>query len=119
MDVKSYPWSKLKSSYVKPNNQEYSEAIMRRYDVMKSSPEELHQSLQVAPQPKAWQTDKRLGWLDTHPVTGSEDVAYLIKIVNNRKALAKDVAAQQDIVDESSEKNWMGKPLSTLNPLPC
>jgi hypothetical protein len=122
MDIKSYPWSKLKASYVKPNNhQEYSEEIMRRYDLMKSLPEELPQLLQVAPQPKAWQTDKLMGWLGTHPVPGSEDVAYLTKIVNNRKALAKDVAEQQDAVDESSKKNWTEldgeNPLSTLNPL--
>jgi hypothetical protein len=48
MDVKSFPWNKLKPLTVKPNNQEYNKEIMQHYNAMKSLQEELSPSLRGA-----------------------------------------------------------------------
>jgi hypothetical protein len=82
LDFKSYPWVKLKATHVKPTNVGYVEEIHRRFDVMKSLLED-PLLLGVAPQPKGWNTEKLVGWLDTHPVDGVEDVDYLTRIVAN------------------------------------
>jgi hypothetical protein len=65
--------------------------------------------LGVAPQPKGWNTEKIVGWLDTHPVNGGKDVDYLTRIVANRKALATQIAQQQDNASNGGEKFWTGK----------
>jgi hypothetical protein len=101
----------LKAAHVKPTNVDYVEEIHRRFDVMKSLLED-PSLLGVAPQPKGWNTEKLVGWLDTHPVDGVddgvEDVDYLTRIVANRKALATQIAQQQDSAD-GGKKNWTGK----------
>jgi hypothetical protein len=58
---------------------------------------------------KGWKTEKLVGWLDTHPVDGVEDINYLTRIVANRKALATQIAQQQDNASDGGKKNWTGK----------
>jgi molecular chaperone DnaK (HSP70) len=74
--------------------------------------------LGVAPQPKGWNTEKLVGWLDTHPVNGVKDVNYFTRIVANRKALAMQIAQQQDNASNGQEELDRQIPLPLLNPLP-
>jgi hypothetical protein len=101
MDIKSYPWCKLKVSSVKPTAKDYREEIGRRYDELLQlsslSNTQLPLSLATRPRPKAWSATKLVGWLDSHPVmdSESEDYIYLTQVVSERKKLAEEKARRQ------------------------
>ena len=111
IDLKSYPWNKLKASLIKPNVRDYRHEIERRWEIRTACVSSLRSPSVKAPQPKGWKTDKVLTWLDTHPIDSPEDVKYMTIIVHNRKANADQAA--KDIAKENKEdqefSSWSGK----------
>jgi hypothetical protein len=69
LDFKSFPWIKLKLAHVKPTNLDYVDEIHWHSDLMTFLWED-PLLLGAVPQPKGWNTEKLVGWLDMHPVDG-------------------------------------------------
>jgi ElaB/YqjD/DUF883 family membrane-anchored ribosome-binding protein len=106
LDIKTEPWSKLKTALVKPCNADYVEEIVRRHQEKKKTDPSLASS---APQPKGWTEKKLLAWLDLHPIELPSDIAYLTGIVANRKGLVRNYIEQQPDSGTGESRNWKGK----------
>lgn len=104
IDLEEEPWKFLKISTVKPSAGDYKEEIERRNALAAAS----QGSSWVQYRPKAWILGKVLQWLDEHPISAADDVAFLKKKVEEQKQQSKEAADAKKMEKESLEKSWTG-----------
>ena len=104
IDLEEEPWKFLKISTVKPSAGDYKEEIERRNALAAAS----QGTSWVQYRPKAWILGKVLQWLDEHPISAADDVAFLKRKVEEQKQQSKEAADAKKMEKESLEKSWTG-----------
>ena len=104
IDLEEEPWKFLKISTVKPSAGDYKEEIERRNALAAAS----QGTSWVQYRPKAWILGKVLQWLDAHPISAADDVAFLKRKVEEQKQQSKEAADAKKMEKESLEKSWTG-----------
>ena len=98
------PWNSAgKSSIVKPNAIDLRAEVLHRTALS---------DILIAPCPKAWTITRATEWLNEHPITGEDDIAFIKRTIAEHanaaeKAAAKKAQEARDL--KSSGANWIGK----------
>ena len=91
-DPKVMPWSAAdKVSSVKPNAADLKEEVKRRAS--------MNPKIVIAPRPSAWTLQRLTEWLNEHPISGADDVAFIKKTVIER------VTTEENAAKEKGRKN--------------
>jgi len=88
-DPKVMPWSAAdKVSSIKPNAADLKEEVKRRAS--------MNPKIVIAPRPSAWTLQRLTEWLNEHPISGADDVAFIKKTVVERVTTEENAAKEKE-----------------------
>ena len=106
-DPKVMPWSAAdKVSSVKPNAADLKEEVKRHAS--------MNPKIVIAPRPSTWTLQRLTEWLNEHPISGADDVAFIKKTVVERITITMEENAAREKEKEDQElagggSSWIGK----------
>lgn len=109
--AKEEPWSSQAREKIKPTNVHLKSEIIRRYNL---------DPLSVGKKPlcSSWTRDKVFKWLDDHPITPTEDVAFLREMCKTHKEDLEKAITATAREEALLQKNWTG-PVPMLRLIHC